>query len=139
MTKNKIMKREIKFRGWDGGIWPNVFISGDLWTNDISQDVWHSGPIMQFVGIQDKNGKEVYEGDIVTVEPHSIIGGGSWTEQTCVVSFINGSFVVDSSKFHNTICRIKSYLTVIGNIYENPELIEATKVQSSEPKVEDGY
>lgn len=133
------MKREIKFRGWDGGIWPDVFVSGNLWTDNIPQGVWRSGPIMQFVGVQDKPGNDVYEGDIVTVEPHSIIGGGSWTEQTCVVSFINGSFVVDSSKFHNTICRIKSYLTVIGNIYENPELLDTKKAQLSEPKVKDGY
>ena len=118
--------RDIKIRAWDtsdkekGGYMLGPY---DLKDAIFSHNEVRRLSLMQYTGTKDKNGTEIYESDIVKVDEHSVSGGGKWTEQTCVVGFINGAFVIDSAKFHDTIYRMKSHLTVIGNIYQTPELI----------------
>ena len=81
--------------------------------------------LMQYVGLKDKNGKEIYEGDIVKFrfkddreEFPDLIGYIEY--QTTFTAFIimsnQGSFKID-------ITEIK-FIEVIGNIYKNPELLE---------------
>ena len=56
------MKREIKFRAWnlDDGM---LYFDFDSFQKDYYDQY---GNIMQFTGLTDKNGKEIYEGDILT-------------------------------------------------------------------------
>lgn len=79
---------------------------------------------MQFTGLQDSNGKEIYEGDILKFEG---------TIYTYEVRFENASFVCyhckkDWGRWGN-LNRIKDHdfsdskINIIGNIYENPELL----------------
>ena len=91
----------------------------------------------QFTGLTDKNGKEIYEGDVVRL----ISGGSRWNREACEVVFLNGSFQFNrpdwpypcgfityamscSERYiiddHSELC---SQIEVIGNIHENPELI----------------
>lgn len=81
--------------------------------------------LMQYVGLKDKNGKEIYEGDIVKFrfkddreEFPDLIGYIEY--QTTFTAFRimsnQGSFKID-------ITEIK-FIEVIGNIYDNPELLE---------------
>ena len=69
---------------------------------------------MQFTGIHDKNGKEIYEGDILENQ-----------KERSVVYFEDGCFYV---KFKDCRYRIggfdRNYIRVIGNIHENPELLK---------------
>ena len=70
--------------------------------------------IMQYTGLKDKNGKDIYEGDIFTIT--------TGEEETNIVEFYNGEyFLLDHglnlSKWNNDG-------KVIGNIYENPELVK---------------
>ena len=70
--------------------------------------------IGQFTGLHDKNGKEIYEGDIVKYE-----------NMTGKIMFLNGSFIM--SNFEETeeweLGVINEEIEVIGNIYENSELL----------------
>lgn len=74
----------------------------------------------QYTGLHDKNGKEIYEGDIVLITRPCILEKGE-------VKFINGCFAI---KFKDTLlmlyqCEINNFkLEIIGNIYDNPDLLE---------------
>lgn len=83
-------------------------------------------PLIQFTGLHDKNGREVYEGDILTDHKRKYIC--SWKKE-------EAAFVIyGEDKYKNTTIGhragsakwVQSHFEVIGNIYENPELLEAT-------------
>ena len=82
--------------------------------------------LMQFTGLQDKNGKEIYEGDIVVYDR----GVGNWTGKrmstthTIVFSEEVFAFVMDYGSSYIKLRKHWNYIyEVIGNIYENPELL----------------
>ena len=121
--------REIKFRAWlkesnekFREINPFKFIhinhEGELFSDE-------NVIISQFTGLLDKNGKEIYEGDILKSEYNS------HEQYAChPVVFKNGSFTVDHNI--NNCCKpwrgnLYSHHNseeIIGNIYENPDLIK---------------
>ena len=75
--------------------------------------------LMQSTGLTDKNGKEIFEGDILDSEDGFTTG---------VVEFRSdlGMFVSTWIKYNNfeQLCNAHGLVKVIGNIYENPELLE---------------
>ena len=75
--------------------------------------------LMQSTGLFDKNGKEIFEGDIVRNTHTGSVGRVHW----CVHN--TGFFYyVEKDKKDYTVFRAKYNLEVIGNIYENKELIQ---------------
>ena len=72
---------------------------------------------LQFTGLHDKNGKEIYEGDIVRID-----GGLKWI---CKWSDNHARFYFDTGlhKTYDFSAQESSDFEVIGNIYENPELL----------------
>jgi uncharacterized phage protein (TIGR01671 family) len=111
--------REIRFRFWsdilkhwvvpDDSILPGVLRGAD--------DKMHA---LQYTSLKDKNGKEIYEGDLVR-----------WIEQTRIefgaVTWVNDGFSIAYRDVPDQY-RILYYapeLEVVGNIYENPELVKA--------------
>lgn len=125
--------REIKFRVWDKRV-NKMHICGEsthdnMWfdENNIAryynlQNGDGSGEnggydLMQYTGIKDKNGKEIYEGDIVYMRCDCLSGFGE-------VFYESGSFWINDKKRKRTYPIYKEgKYRVDGNIYENPELL----------------
>lgn len=86
------------------------------------------GTICQFTGLQDKNGKEIYEGDILMCIGER--NDNKWRKYYRKVLFNNGAFgmTVPEYKCISALCNHvvngKLNWEVIGNIYDNPELLE---------------
>ena len=83
--------------------------------------------LMQSTGLKDKNGVEIYCGDIVSVRNHPF----QKTEKSGAGIEIDGDYAISWNEGDLTWCagnlllaRLKPYVTVAGNIYENPELLD---------------
>ena len=75
-------------------------------------------PIMQYTGLKDKNGREIYEGDIFSPELIEENGFVEWDNKDSYFKLVFSDF---SEPLY---CYYMDELEVIGNIYENPELLE---------------
>lgn len=73
--------------------------------------------LMQYTGLKDKNGKEIYEGDIVKADffEKQVVGK---------ISYGMGCFCITNSGVSDNQLFIFNNYEVIGNIYENPELLK---------------
>lgn len=111
--------REIKFRVWDNVDWmSSPFTLSDIKSGKIG--FVNDLPVMQFTGLKDKNGKEIYEGDIII--PNQDYG-------IAFVAFHTPSFGLQNK---NGNCGDWDWeewekFEVIGNIYENQDLLTNLK------------
>jgi uncharacterized phage protein (TIGR01671 family) len=118
--------REIKFRAWDKCKSRMVFF--DLWDSEVSIPASDS-PIMQFTGLHDKNGKEIYESDMVrctTARGYVLFGEVIFEDGTFNVVFMESYY--DRNFFRQRdyvkVFSANHSIEVIGNVWGNPELIK---------------
>ena len=88
---------------------------------------------LQFTGLLDKNGKEMYEGDVLkqTHGGHEITGVMIWNSQKAQFG-MEATVDFDAPPHIESLESVDGRPEIIGNIYENPELIE--KVAKKKPK-----
>jgi uncharacterized phage protein (TIGR01671 family) len=135
------MSREIKFRAWD--IKGKEMIYGDsfcdllnifgkeggddgsyilrAWDSSIYRHVW----LMQYTGLKDKNGKEIYEGDIVKTE-RGKIKVIEWYDYMwgAIDLYYHKNKEGDPYSCEELLPFIRESEEIIGNIYENKELLD---------------
>lgn len=78
--------------------------------------------LMQFIGLFDKNKKEICEGDILK---YQLFGGKTLWKEIGEVDFINGSFLVNGLNMQEVVYRRNA--EIIGNKFEHPKLIKELK------------
>ena len=127
--------RKIKFRAWLKEerkmvnvetlfIGINRLCFGNSKTEDLFFRDFEEVELMQYTGLKDKNGKEIYEGDIVLVKL-----GGTSTWYKTVVKFKEGAFIaslIDGEDYIYIFNRgfDSNDFEIIGNIYKNKNLLE---------------
>ena len=131
--------REIKFRAWHkklGMITPAALRTNGGTVTAIDNDGFgkHYGldagvALMQYTGLKDRNGVEIYEGDILASDP---LYDGFQTFSTIEMGWSS----VDGNEYGwhwrngppvRPVDMVDERYSVIGNIYENPELLEANQ------------
>jgi len=127
------MNRIIKFRAWDiknkqmrevkciKFNWDNI----PLKINGCIDEECKPENLMQFTGLKDKNGKEIYEGDIVKNKYgyNKKVGKGYITKTKTEIGVFEWDSHWASFKWSKSVVSNMGIFEVIGNIYENKELL----------------
>lgn len=122
-----------KFRAWDkrfSEFVEDFFVSEDCKiykkTKDtgygiaISRETSDKVILMQSTGFFDKNGKEIYEGDIVSIDTDEF--------DLLVVKYETGIYwLMDGEQGMEYLSDYYNYVTVVGNIHENQDIVEVKK------------
>lgn len=125
-----------KFRAYDGGSLSRMYQpedvmvgNGNIWINDEDFDAgeWivnNDLELMQSTGLFDRNGQEIFEGDVVrqvrtqpTIENETITG---------VVTMLEGAWLIvnDNEQLASDLWSETDENEILGNIYESPQLLE---------------
>ena len=112
--------RKIKFRAWDGIRMTTSGITFSNSTGEVCASAYgpegneHHMPLMQYTGLKDKSGVEIYEGDVLAI--HGV---------PTPVTYSDAKFYAKKNGERYSLGGWDmDVVKVIGNIYENPELLE---------------
>lgn len=129
--------RELKFRVWSN-FWKKYATEAELCMDGSVDAVFeddggvphheNTDLVVEFkTGIKDKNGKEIYEGDIVEEKINTGDYGVDGTYRYKVVwddDMLCWSLNPNSTSIHKDLWECNHSLKVIGNVHENPELLK---------------
>ena len=130
------MKKEIKFRAWDKenkkifSVWRIEFLkkpegSAQIEIRGYGYLMPHNYILMQYTGLKDKNGKEIYEKDIVKI---SLLGKNVLPEYKGRIFNWQANMVMGDDDTHHIANLEPKWLEVIGNIWENQKLLTPTQL-----------
>jgi len=121
--------REVRFQAWDK--WEKEmlpvaginFTNEFMWINELIDDETSANTryldevvLRQYTGVNDVKNREIFEGDIGWVDYHDCHG---------LVKNIKGKLVYEWGNSIDDFFKMFEHVEVIGNIYENPELLES--------------
>ena len=141
------MKRIIKFRAWDkqNNCWyapvheaynGNLFellvgfggdLSAHMMQGLVHESLWPDRfDLMQFTGLTDKNGKEIYEGDIIMRHIHLKSGDGIRVISEVEFNLLTAMFTTKPSDgdYSDNVLSDNQW-EIIGNVFESPELLNS--------------
>lgn len=122
--------KEFKFKVWNGSVMSKVFSIHNISSEHINT----KGEILQSIGLKDKNGKEIYEGDIVSINNERIslkltvkFGKYAFSKYIGECGELSDStelygFYVENE--YSYIQMLNENVVIVGNIYENPEIVK---------------
>ena len=135
--------RTLKFRAWDKTSNQMILFDESWLCEEYSSICWGSsgfpgignlpnsyGPLgediknyilMQYTGLKDNNGKEIYEGDVLSFRGQDILKVCWDKHHACWL----GEYITNTSTMRDLFAFEWDKAEVIGNVYENPELVEA--------------
>ncbi len=125
--------RQIKFRGKETSK-PNRWMIGHYYEENGASFIWVKGEMKnwpievdaetvgQFTGLLDKNGKEIYEGDIILLGKNKTYTAQIVYRNDSLRIYSVGGYFIDDLDYIRQ-CGIE-YCEVIGNIHDNPELLK---------------
>jgi uncharacterized phage protein (TIGR01671 family) len=121
--------REVRFRAWEKTLKQIIPVNNiDFESKQINiNSAWRCFKeieLMQYTGLKDKNSKEIYEGDILSRKDWGM-GGGHDPEERYEVGLINDYIYEEEQSWHFKVHLWGEWCEVIGNIYENPKLLES--------------
>ena len=130
------MAREIKFRAWNKNL--EEYVNSEKFVIDPTNgdvidvggyellEVNNEAVLEQYAGFKDVNDVAIYAGDIVKLyaEIHDDFGFEITKQQTGRIYFVDGAFFLTGGTGNDPVYAYEDELEVIGNIHENPELLE---------------
>lgn len=123
-----------KFRAYDGGSLSRMYHPGEVMVGDgniwiIDEDsvagdwiVNNDINLMQSTGLKDKNGKEIFEGDIVDYKGREAVVKWHGSYASFIYRFVDG--LQERVSEWDPLFLACYHFEILGNIYENPELLE---------------
>lgn len=134
----RVGKKIVGYEKWYGGSFGEVLTANPCWLYSKEGEKWYPNYIYhkqkdQYTGLKDKNGKEIYEGDVVVKNEYPFYSEGlrnyvgiiEWFDEDLCWSY---SILAISDRVRGCACgsslNKNDKFEIIDNIYENPELKE---------------
>ena len=115
--------RDIRFRAWDKDdkYMTKPFLLSEIDNGEIEEGTLHVDELelMQFTGLKDKNGIPIFEGDIMAGSDHAHFGEVKWNQTEA-----RWKMYIKEEKSFGLEYGHARLIEIIGNIYENPELLK---------------